>query len=82
MQFVESFVVLSWSVSLKLGEFYPRMRFLLNFLRFYSIFSDVLEMNVAGSGGTNIWFVPLIQKRVYMFPVPPPGSDASEWTHE
>ena len=77
MQFVESFVVLSWSVSLRLGEFYPRMRFLLNFLRFYSIFSDVLEMNVAGSGGTNIYF----RSGCTCSPCPP-GSDASEWTHE
>ena len=40
MQFVENFVVLSWSVSLrvkKLWEFYLMMRSLQNFLRFYSI---------------------------------------------
>jgi len=74
MQFVEGFVVLSWSASLwvkKLWEFYPRMRYLLNFMGFCSIFSEVQKMNVAGSGGTNIRFVPLIQKRGYMFPVFP-----------
>jgi len=40
MQFVENFVVLSWSVSLrvkKLWEFYLMMRSLQNFLRFYGI---------------------------------------------
>ena len=66
MQFVENFVVLSWSVSLrvkKLWKFYLMMRSLQNFLRFYGIFSEVLKMNVARSGDTKIWFVPFIEKR-------------------
>jgi len=80
MQFVENFVVLSWSVSLrvkKLWEFYLMMRSLQNFLRFYGIFSEVLKMNVARSGDTKIWFVPFIEKRGGYISPCPPGSDAS-----
>jgi len=34
------------------------MRFLLIFLRFYNIISEVLKINVVGVVGTNIWLVP------------------------
>jgi len=34
------------------------MRFLLKFLRFYNIISEVLKINVVGVVGTNIWLVP------------------------
>jgi len=52
------------------------MRFLRNFLRFYSIYSEVLKTNVAGSGGTNIRFVPPHSEAGVHVPVSP-GSDAS-----